>query len=606
MRLRCHRHTFLLPNRYLPVLLLNGVFLGCGAEPEAPNIAEPVAPRRPEVIGAATLPSVKFTDVTTEAGIDFTHQNFALGEKLLPETMGSGVAFMDYDGDGHQDLLFVNSAPWPGQEAAEPGGSSATQALYRNDGTGHFVDVTADAGLDVTIPGMGVAVGDYDNDGDPDIYITALGGGYLFRNDGGTYLDVTEEANARGGEGWQASAAFFDYDNDGDLDLFICDYVVWSPEIDRGINTPLAGTKDSLAYDPPTAFNGSRNLLLRNDAGRFTDVSAEAGLEIRTPDLKAPMAKSLGVAPYDVDGDGFVDVAIANDTVPNFLFRNLGDGTFEEIGMVSGVAFDQAGQARGAMGIDWGDFKNDGSLALAIANFANEMAALYVVDDPESLQFSDLANIYGLGAPTQPPLKFGLFFFDYDLDGRLDLLLANGHLESDIERVQASETYEQPAQLFWNSGRPGRSMFTQVGPAAAGPDLFQPIVGRGSAYADIDGDGDLDVVLTSNGGRALLLRNDGGNAYNWLRLKLQGGEGSNRDAIGAKVTVETDGLSQARQLFPAKGYLSSVEFPMTFGLGSSGVASRVTITWPSGKTTELIDVEANRFITIDEEAGEVR
>ena len=297
------------------------------------------------------------------------------------------------------------------------------------------------------------------------------------------------------------------------------------------------------------------------------------------------MAKSLGIAPLDIDGDGLVDLAIANDTVPNFLFRNLGDGKFEEMGTISGIAFDQAGTARGAMGIDWGDFRGDGSLALAVANFANEMMALYVADDPAEFQFSDLANLYGLGAPTQPPLKFGLFFFDYDLDGRPDLLSANGHLESDIALVQASETYPQPAQLFWNSGRVGRTLFTQIGPEVAGPDLFKPIVGRGSAYADIDADGDLDVVLAANGGPPLLLRNDGGNTNHWVRVKLVGTR-SNRDAIGAKLVARKSATSPvALQLFPSKGYLSSVELPITFGLGQAATLDELTITWPSGATS---------------------
>ncbi len=333
-------------------------------------------------------------DITREAGITFVHASYARGEKLLPETMGSGVAFLDYDGDGDQDLLFINSAPWPGQTPEE--GPKPTQALYRNDGTGHFQDVTRGSGLDVVLPAMGVAVGDYDNDGDPDIYITTLGGGHLFRNDGGKFVDVTNETNTHASDGWLTSAAFFDMDNDGDLDLFVCCYVTWSPEIDRGITTQITGDITKLAYDPPTAFKGAFNVLLRNDGGHFTDVSREAGIRVCTPDLKEPMAKSLGVAPLDIDGDGLVDLAVANDTVANFLFHNLGGGKFEEIGTSAGIAYDQLGQARGAMGIDWADFKNDGSLGLAIGNFANEMAALYVTDDPASLLFADLANLYGL------------------------------------------------------------------------------------------------------------------------------------------------------------------------------------------------------------------
>jgi hypothetical protein len=510
--------------------------------------------------------------------------------------MGSGAAFFDYDNDGDQDLLLVNSNRWPGQES----GFHPTQALYRNDGQGRFEDVTAATGLDQTFFGMGVAVGDYDNDGDPDLYLTALGGGHLFRNDAGRFVEVTRAANARASDGWLTSAAFFDMENDGDLDLFVCCYVNWSAEYDRGQSFQLTGA--GRAYGPPTAFGGSYCCLLRNDGGTFTDVSQAAGIRVSTPEQKVPVGKALGVAPCDVDGDGLVDLAVANDTVANFLFHNRGGGTFEEVAITSGVAYDQAGSARGGMGIDWADFKNDGSLGLAIGNFANEMTALYVTDDPAGLLFSDLANLYGLGAPTQPPLKFGLFFFDYDLDGRLDLLSANGHLESDIAKVQASETYEQSAQLFWNTGRRGRSHFVLVGPEAAGPDLFRRIVGRGSTYADIDGDGDLDVLLTVNGGAARLFRNDGGNTNHWIRLSLSG-QASNRSAIGAKVSLAAGGSVRRLQLFPAKSYLSSVEFPLTFGLGQLGVAEEVTITWPSQKVTRLRDLRADRHYRVDEAAG---
>ncbi|WP_237722739.1 CRTAC1 family protein [Singulisphaera acidiphila] len=562
-------------------------------------MAAPTAPAKPETVEARSLPQVKFTDITEAAGLRFVHHNGALGEKLLPETMGSGVAFLDYDGDGDLDLFLVNSDAWP-DPTTEKG---STQALYRNDGTGRFDDVTAQVGLDVRCYGMGVAVGDYDNDGDPDLYLTAIGGGHLFRNEAGSrFVEVTTETNTQATADWLTSAAFFDMDNDGDLDLFICGYIAWSAEVDRSQNFQLTGTGQGRAYGPPTAFGGARCILLRNDGGKFSDVSSEAGIEIRTPDLKVPMAKSLGVAPYDVDGDGLVDLAVANDTVPNFLFHNRGKGRFEEIGVSAGIALDRDGTARAGMGIDWAHFKNDGSLGLAIGNFANEMTALYVTDERASLQFSDLANLYGLGAPTQPPLTFGLFFFDYDLDGRLDLLSTNGHLENDIAKVQATATYAQSAQLFWNTGRPGRSLFVNVGQNVAGPDLFRPIVGRGSAYADIDGDGDLDVVMTANGGPARLFRNEGGSKNHWLRLTLNG-KASNRDALGAEVTLKAGSLVQRRQLFTAKGYLSSVERTLTFGLGSREHVDVLTVRWPSGKVTEVTDLMIDRVYVVDEDAG---
>jgi hypothetical protein len=568
---------------------------GCSPSAPAKVIAKPVAPVAPPKVQLEAFPNVKFTEITKESGIKFVHTNAAYGEKLLPETMGSGVAVIDYNGDEKPDLFFVNSDRWPDQKQAA-GQPRPTQALYRNDGKGHFTDVTAEVGLDKTFFGMGVAVGDYDNDKDSDLYVTALGGGHLFRNDGGRFTDVTEECNARAANAWPTSAAFLDIENDGDLDLFVCCYVAWTAEFDRGQAFQLVGA--GRGYGPPTLFGGSHCILLRNDGGKFTDISKEAGIQIASPSGD-PLAKSLGVAPFDVDGDGYVDIAVANDTVRNFLFHNRGNGKFEEEGLTAGVAFDQAGSPRGAMGIDWCHFKNDETLGMAVGNFANEMTALYVADDPTTLQFSDLANIYGLGAPTQPPLKFGLFFFDYDLDGRSDLLSTNGHLESDISKVQKSQTYRQPAQLFWNTGRNGRDLFALVDPETAGNDLFQPIVGRGSAYVDIDGDGDLDVVLTDNGGPAHVFRNDGGNANHWVRLALKGTT-SNRDGIGAKVTVKAGDVEQRRQHFPSKSYLSSVEFPLTFGLGKVSKVDKITITWPSGKMSELTDVKLDAVTVVEE------
>lgn len=578
-------------------LLIPSLLAGCRDAAPAKNIPKPASPVAPKKVDPLVLPKVTFKDITKESGLAFVHANGMKGKKLLPETMGSGVAFLDYDDDGDQDLFLVNSCDWPGEES--PGQPKPTQALYRNDGKGHFQDATAEAGLALCCYGQGVAVGDYDNDGDPDIYLTAVGRGFLLRNDGGKFVDATEETGTMTGGGWLSSAAFFDMENDGDLDLFVCRYLDWSKEVDLGQSFQLAGNPKDRAYGPPTAFNGTLCTLLRNDGGKFSDVSATAKIEIRTPDHKVPNGKSLGVAPYDIDGDGFVDLVVANDTVPNFLFKNKGDGTFEEMGLLAGVSVDSLGRARGAMGIDWADFRNDGTLGLAIGNFANEMTALYVSDDPAELLFADLAPVFGLGAPTQPPLKFGLFWFDYDLDGRADLLTTNGHLEPDIVKVQASETYAQPAQLFWNSGRPGREMFVLVGPESAGPDLFEPIVGRGSSFADIDGDGDLDVVLTTNGGPAKLFRNDGGSANRWLRLALAGTK-SNQDGIGAKVEVKAGGKAYRRQHFLARSYLSSTEPALTFGLGKDEKVDSIAVIWPSGARSELKDVAPGQMVRIEE------
>ena len=571
--------------------------LACAKAPPEPVVPKAQAPVERKKVEPATVPDVKFVEITKEAGISFVHNNAMKGEKLLPETMGSGCAFLDYDSDGDSDLLFINQDTWT-ESNTEP---RPTQALYKNDGTGHFTNVTQEAGLDKSLFGMGVAVGDYDNDGDPDLYITTLHGGRLYRNDAGHFNDVTSDAGAGTADDWLTSATFFDMENDGDLDLFICNYIDWSPESDRSQTSRLTGL--DLAYDPPNVYGGSFCVLLRNDGGKFTDVSEDSGIQIRSFELRAPYGKSLGVAPWDIDGDGLVDLAVANDTVPNFLFHNLGGGKFEEIATISGIAFDVNGSARGAMGIDWGHFLNDQCVALAIGNFANEMTALYVTEDPQRMLFSDQANLFGLGAPTQNPLKFGLFFFDYDLDGRLDLLSANGHLETDIEKTQASMTYKQPAQLFWNTGKRGPTLFTLVPPEKAGPDLFTPIVGRGSAYGDIDGDGDLDVVLTENGGPARLFRNEGGSKNHWLSLQLIGKK-SNHEGIGAHVELQSAGTIQRRQNFSAKGYLSSVEPLVTFGLGATGTVDKLTIRWPSGITTELSGLAPDGRYRIEEGADQ--
>jgi hypothetical protein len=556
------------------------------------KVEAPIAPRR----SGAQFPSVRFTDITKEAGINFIHNTGAYGEKLLPETMGSGVAFLDYDNDGNQDLLFINSTWWPGHipDGAQP----TTMHLYHNDGHGHFTDVTAGSGLDVPIYGMGVAVGDYDNDGLPDIFVTGVGGYRLFHNEGnGKFKDVTQEAGVGGSaDDWGTSACFFDYDNDGKVDLFVCNYVRWSRDIDFQVNYTLDG--QHRAYGPPMNFQGSFCRLYHNDGnGHFTDVSAKAGIQVKNPATGVPAGKSLGVVPIDLDGDGYLDLVVANDTVQNFAFHNQRDGTFKEIGFLTGVAFDPTGAARGAMGIDAGHIHNDDSLGIGIGNFANEMVALYV-SHGQPLLFTDDAIAEGVGPVSRMPLKFGLFFFDYDLDGWLDLLTANGHIEHDIGRFQHGMTYAQPAQLFWNGGAANQS-FLPVGPDKAGPDLFKPIVGRGSAFADIDNDGDLDVVLTQTGGPPLLLRNDQQTGHHFIRLKLIGnGTTCNRDAIGAQIKVSVHGQTLWRQVMPTRSYLSQSELPVTIGLGAATHPDSVEITWPGGQKQPLNNVKLDALTTV--------
>ena len=538
----------------------------------------------------------KFTDITSQAGVTFVHNNGAFGDKLLPETMGGGVAFFDFDNDGNQDLLFINSTYWP--EHIPAGKQPTPMALYRNDGHGHFTDVTANSGLDVSFYGMGVAIGDYDTDGLPDVFITGLHGNRLFHNDGnGKFRDVTPAAGVGGGgDDWSTSAAWVDYDNDGKLDLFVCNYVRWSPQLDRSASFELP--QIGRAYGPPRKFQGTFPYLYHNEGnGVFRDVSAEAGIQIKDPATGLPMAKSLAVAPVDVDADGWIDLVVANDTVQNFLFHNEHNGKFKEIGARSGVAYDAYGLTRGATGIDSARFRNDDTLGIAIGNFANEMNALYVARD--SLVFADEAIKEGVGPASQKLLKFGLFFFDYDLDGRLDVLTANGHLEPEIHRVDGSQQYRQPAQLFWNSGDKKGMGFEAVPASKCSPDLLKPIVGRGSAFADIDNDGDLDVVLTQVSGPPLLLRNDLPRGHHWLRLKLTGTK-SNRDAIGAWIKVRVGGRTLSRQVMPTRSYLSQSELPVTIGLGDATKVDSVEITWPGGAVQKIAPPPLERLTAITE------
>ena len=551
------------------------------------EVPDEVAPSR-GAPSSLELPKVLFRDVSVERGLKFKHQNGAQGRKLLPETMGAGAAFFDYDGDGDPDLFLVNSAHWnPSLDD-----QSSRPALYRNDG-GTFVDVSEEQGFTTSFYGMGVAAADYDEDGDPDLFVTAVGQNHLFRNDGGKgFAEVTQVSGCGGGNRWSTGAAFLDFDGDGHLDLFVCNYVVWSSEIDLKQGFKIDGTTRS--YGPPRSFRGETCQLLRNlGDGKFEDVTGTAGVDVKNPATGEPMAKSLGLAVCDWNRDGHPDLIISNDTVQNFAFLNDGAGHFTEVGAEIGVAFDDKGNARGAMGLDVAAHRNDAATAIAVGNFANEMTAFYIDpgDDPEFPNFVDEATSSGIGSASRNSLTFGLLFSDFDLDGRLDLITANGHVEPDIKALQASQDHAQAAELFWNAGPGARREYVQVTASESGTDFFKPIVGRGLAAADIDGDGDLDYLFTENAGSPRLLLNElvGGKS---LRLDLRTASG--RVAWGTRVEVETRAGRQSAYLGGGRSYLSQSEAILTFGLAGESKCGEIHIRWANGKSQTLESLPAGK------------
>jgi hypothetical protein len=536
--------------------------------------------------GALALPDPvlpTFTDITAASGVKFRHENGAFGKKYLPETMGSGVAFLDADGDGWQDLFFVNSTTWPGQPA-----KPSAPALYRNNRNGTFTDVTAAAGLNATIYGLGAAAADFDNDGKVDLYVTALGGNRLYRNLGGLkFVDATAPAGVASA-GFSTGAAWVDYDRDGRLDLFVAHYVDWTPQND--LFCTLDGKAKS--YCTPESYKGQSATLFHNAGnGRFEDVTAKAGL------LDAS-AKALGVALLDFNGDGWIDLFVSNDTQPNRLYENRRDGTLKDVAVPAGVAFNEAGVARAGMGVDAADYDGSGRQSVIIGNFSNEMMALYK-NEGNGL-FIDEAPTSTIGKASLLTLTFGCFFFDYDLDGRLDVFAANGHVADDIAAVQPRVSYAQAAHLFRNLGS---RQFEEV-TAKSGPALAQKVVARGAAYGDLDNDGDLDLVVTVNHGPARVLRNDGGERNHALRLRLIGAGKSNHDAIGAFARVTTAaGTSPWMMVRTGSSYLSQSELPLTFGLGAAAKVSKIEVKWPDGTTGTSDAEDAGQTITLEQGRG---
>ena len=536
-------------------------------------------------LGIAThAQQIHFRDITTQAGIHFTHNNGAFGKKWLPETMGPGCAFIDYDNDGYPDILLVNGEDWPGHPHAGP----TTPKLYHNNHDGTFTDVTRKAGLAVPMFGLGVAVGDYDNDGFDDLFITALGQSHLFHNNGnGTFTDVTKSAGLLGPSEFSTSAAWVDYDRDGKLDLVVANYVQWTEQTD--LYCTLDGAHKS--YCTPESYKGTSLRLWHNlGGGKFEDATQKAG-------LGDPTSKSLGITILDYNGDGWPDILIANDTQPNKLYLNKKDGTFEERGVTSGIAFSEDGVARAGMGVDAADYDHSGHPSVIISNFANQMVSLY--HNEGNGLFVDEAPQSEVGRATLVTLGFGCFFFDYDNDGWPDIFVADGHIEDQIERVQKRVSYAEPPHLFRNLGG---GKFTEV-TTQMGSAFATPKVARAAAYGDIDNDGFLDVLLTTNAGPAYLFHNEGGKNHS-LRIKLVGTK-SNRDGIGAVVHIGAGSDKQWKMLRSGSSYLAQSELVLTFGLSAQTKADSVEIQWPSGQVDKLTDINAGQTVTVQEGKGVV-
>ncbi|HTA45052.1 MAG TPA: CRTAC1 family protein [Bryobacteraceae bacterium] len=532
------------------------------------------------IAGPAESPNVKFTDVTASAGIHFVHNAGKAGKKYLPETLGSGAAFIDMDGDGWIDILLINSKDWTAR------GRKSLCALYRNNHNGTFTEITAGSGLDVEMYGIGVSVGDYDNDGRDDIYITALEGDHLFHNEGGgRFRDVTKTSGINNAS-FGTSAAWFDYDKDGKLDLFVANYVQWSPKLD--LYCSLDGSTKS--YCTPESYKGTQSKLYHNlGNGRFEDVTAKAGLGDAT-------GKALGVTVIDYDADGWPDLFVTNDTQPNKLYHNNHNGTFGELGMSAGIAFGEDGVARGAMGTDWADYDRSGRAHLLVGNFSNQMLGLYH-NEGKGL-FVDEAPRSTVGRESLLSLTFGTFFFDYDLDGYPDILTANGHIEEEIGRVQPKISYKETPLLFRNlAGKKFENVSPKMGEAFA-----VPMVARGAIYGDYDHDGDLDVLFSTNNGPARLLRNDGGNRNHWLSIRTAGTK-SNRDGIGAVVRIESASGKQWNMVRSGSSYASQSDLALTFGLSADTLVKTIQVEWPSGMKQSFSGVQVNQLITIDETRG---
>jgi hypothetical protein len=526
---------------------------------------------------APRTPSVPFVDVTAASKIGFVHNSGASPDKYMVETFGSGLAWIDSDNDGFQDLYFVNGAP------------GTSNALYRNNKDGTFTDVTRQAGVDGAAAGRGayktgVAVGDYDNNGLLDLYVTVFGPNILYRNNGdGTFTDVTAAAGVAGGAAeWSTSTGFFDYDRDGNLDLYVVNYLDY-----RLTDNPYCGLRQPgrRMYCHPTMFDGTADRLFHNNGdGTFTDVSAKAG-------IANPSGKGLGVVFCDFDSDGHTDIYVANDSVRNFLYRNNGDGTFRDVAYGAGVGFDANGKPQAGMGTDCADYNGDGLPDLYVTNFSEELNTLY--ENRGDGTFEDVSARAGLGSGFVP-LGFGTRMFDFDNDGDSDIFVTNGHVIDNIAMYRPALTYAQTDLLYENLGGKFRDVSAQSGPA-----FKVERVGRGVAVADFDNDGNPDVAIANLGRPPVLLRNQGVLRNNWILIKARGTK-SNGFGLGARVTVEAAAGVQVKEINNVSSYLSSQDIRLHFGLGKASTVRRIEILWPSGAKQTLNDVAVNQILPVEE------
>jgi hypothetical protein len=540
------------------------------------------------LLGAASTP-VRYSDITASSGIDFRLENSPTSMKYLPETMGGGVALLDYDNDGRLDVFFVNGAkledPMPKGKAPDKSDRKYWDRLYRQNADGTFTDTTEKAGLSGQTQGrygMGVAVGDYNNDGFADIYVTNLAGNILYKNNGdGTFSDVTSAAGVQG-SGWSTSAGFFDYDNDGDLDLFVCRYLKWGFEMDRYCGDRSPGGR---AYCHPDNFEPIGNLLYRNNGdGTFSDVSQASGIAKHE-------GKSLGLAFADYDNDGWMDVYVANDSVQCFLFHNNRDGSFKETSLLAGVGFNEDGMTFAGMGVDFSDYNNDGRPDIVVTDLSHQRYMLFQ-NNGDGI-FAEVTNPSGLGRETLIYSGWSTRFLDYDNDGWKDLFVAQGHVMDNIEKTNPQVKYLQPPLLLKNE----KGRFAKVD---AGAPFQSPWAGRGATFGDIDNDGDLDIIVTNVGQKAYILRNDGGNANGWIRIRTIGKK-ANKDGLGCRVKVTTSATVQDYFITTAAGYLSASDKRLIVGLGAEKAAKLVEITWPGGEKQKFEGVASGTTLEVTQQ-----